>query len=440
MRSLEDVLPNPIHPKLPDSTFEIIGGYKDAHAAKVASQLTVCYVNLNGLSDTKLDLLHHLVRQHNIDVLICVDSQLSEKEGTRYKKRTKAFFGPFSRVHFSTVKSEDSRRHKAKPRVGGVYCIVTPKWGQSLLTCVDDKTNLGVITCLPLRTADGVITIMGSYWPNRYTDTTASQHPHSLWSAVQSWLHHHNQEESPIDYTQRLSIQWITKAFNDGSQGVIYGGDLNATWTASEPGGCYVLAPWAAEHDLINGPLLIANHRNERFHTHQSGSWIDHILHAGPLGQIDILAAYVATGVEWHGLTDHRPIFASYRVSPPSTAPPVLPSDPPKRIELDRKNPRAIADFDEAMRALTEKHPPNFETSEEASTYLFKLERATVKIVERINRKYCKGHRSSFKDGWSPVYAAYKIHLQTFLEIRRHLAGKHRRHRWNHCDVAKQGI
>ena len=132
-----------------------------------------------------------------------------------YKKRTKAFFGPFSRVHFSTVKSEDSRRHKAKPRVGEVYCVITPKWGQSLLTCVDDKTNLGVITCLPLRTADGVITVIGSYWPNRYTDTTASQHPHSLWSAVQSWLHRHNQEESPIDYTQRLSIQWITKAFNE---------------------------------------------------------------------------------------------------------------------------------------------------------------------------------------------------------------------------------
>ena len=36
MRSLEDVLPNPIHPKLPDSAYEIIGGYKDAHAAKVA--------------------------------------------------------------------------------------------------------------------------------------------------------------------------------------------------------------------------------------------------------------------------------------------------------------------------------------------------------------------------------------------------------------------
>ena len=300
-----------------------------------------------------------------------------------------------------------------------MYCIVAPKWGQSLLTCVDDKTNLGIITYLPLRTADGIITIMGTYWPNRYTETSAEQHPNSLWSAVQSWLHRNSKHESPIDYTQRLSIQWITKAFRDGAQGVIYGGDMNATWTADEPGGCYVLSKWADEHNLINGPRQIADHRNERFHTHQSGSWIDHILHAGPLGQIDILAAYVATGVEWHGLTDHRPIFASYRVSPPSTAPPVLPTEPPKRTELDRKDPRALADFDEAMRALTNKYPPTFSSSDEASAYLFKLERATVKIVQRINRKYCKGHRASFKDGWSPVYAAHKIHLQTILEIRR---------------------
>ena len=161
MRSLADVLPSPIHPNIPDSTFEVIGGYKNTLAAQVKSQLTVCYVNLNGLTDTKLDLLHHLIRQHNIDVLICVDCQLSEKEGNRLKKRTKAFLGPFARV--STVTEETSRRYKAKPRVGGVYCIVAPKWGQSLLTCVDDKTNLGIITYLPLRTADGIITIMGTY-------------------------------------------------------------------------------------------------------------------------------------------------------------------------------------------------------------------------------------------------------------------------------------
>ena len=187
-------------------------------------------------------------------MLICVDSQLLDKDGTRLKKNTKTFLGPFARVHFSVVKSEDFRRHKAKPRVGGVYCVISPKWGQSLLTCVDDKMNLGILTCLPFRTADGIISVLGTYRPNRYTEATAQQHSHSLWSAVQFWLHRNNHDESPIEYTQRLAIQWITKAFKDGAQGVIYGGDLNATWTASEQGGCCVLAPWAEEHDLNQRP------------------------------------------------------------------------------------------------------------------------------------------------------------------------------------------
>jgi hypothetical protein len=92
------------------------------------------------------------------------------------------------------------------------------------------------------------------------------------------------------------------------------------------------------------------------------------------------------------------------------------------------------------MRELTDRFPTTFTTSDEASSYLFKMERATVKIVQRLNRKYSKGHRSSFKDGWSPVFAAYKIHLQTVLEIRRHITGQHRRHQWSHYDVAKSGV
>ena len=38
------------------------------------------------------------------------------------------------------------------------------------------------------------------------------------------------------------------------------------------------------------------------------------------------------------------------------------------------------------------------------------------------------------------VYAPHKIHLQTILEIRRHLAGQHRRHRWTHFETAKLGV
>jgi hypothetical protein len=168
------------------------------------------------------------------------------------------------------------------------------------------------------------------------------------------------------------------------------------------------------ENGFINGPVQIASHWNERFHTHQSGSWLDHILHMGLFGHIDIIGAHVSTGVEWKGISDHRPITAQYRVAQPSTKAPVLAMAPPKRPELDRSDPRVMADFDELLRKYTDRHPCLVSTPEEASDYLFHLEHVTVKIVRRINQQYGKDRvRSSKKDGWSPQYAAMKIHLQS---------------------------
>ena len=276
--------------------------------------------------------------------------------------------GPFSRVHYTPLsKSVRSRRSKSCPLVGGFFCIVNERWGPSLLTCKSDKTNLGVLTCLPLRTADGTISIMGSYWPIPYTESTEADHPGSFWSQIQSWCHRHDITLSPIDYVKDLSIKWINTELKNGSIAAIYGGDLNATWGADEQGGSYTLGPWAIEHGFINGPVHIAQHRNERLHTHQSGSWIDHILYMGPLGHIDILGAHVSTGVNWNGISDHRPITAQYRVARPSTKAPVLAVSPPKRPELDRSDPRAFADFEDIMRKYTEKHPCTATTPEEAN-------------------------------------------------------------------------
>ena len=227
--------------------------------------------------------------------------------------------------------------------------------------------------------------MFGTYWPYKHTDSDATSLSNSLWAASQSWLHKNGVTESPIDYVRRLSISLINSAFKTGSNAAIYGGDLNATWLASEPGGCYTLSPWALENQFINGPLQIATHRRERFHTHQSGSWIDHVLHVGPLGHIDILGAMVGTGVEWTNISDHRPLVAVYRVSPPSTKKPVLASPPQTRIELNRSDPRALARYDVAMRKLIDRHPLDLTSPEAASDYLFTLERATVQVVKRIN-------------------------------------------------------
>ena len=125
----------------------------------------------------------------------------------------------------------------------------------------------------------------------------------------------------------------------------------------------------------------------------------------------------------------------------PSTKTPTLAMPTPKRPEIDRADPRALADFDELLRKYIDKHPCSATSPEEANQYLFSLERATVKIVARINRRYGKHkHRTPYKDGWSPHYAALKIHLQTLLHARRHLLGLHKYHRWRSADETCEGI
>ena len=429
--------------RLPDpGPFSLTGGYKTTQASTVSQQLVVTYLNVGGLTAHKLDFILAYMQKTNTDVLICSDARLTDKAGRRLEKRTKSILGPFSRVHYTALsKDARTRRTPSCPLVGGFFCIVNERWGPSLLTCKSDRTGLGVLTCLPLRTADGTISILGTYWPIPYTEASVEDHPGSFWAQIQSWCHRNDIDKSPIDYVRDLSLAWLNTELKNGSIAAIYGGDLNAIWSAGEQGGSYVLGPWAEEHGFINGPVQIAQHRKERFHTHQSGSWLDHILHMGALGHIDILGAHVSTGVEWKGISDHRPITAQYRVARPSTKPPVLATTPSKRPELDRSDPRATADFDELLRKYMENHPCNVTSPEEANEYLFRLERATVKIVRRINQHYGKDKkRSPRKDGWSPQYAAMKIHLQTLLHIRRHTLGHHKYHQWRSPEEACTGI
>ena len=321
------VLPIPSLQRLPDpGPFSLTGGYKTTQASTISQQLVVTYLNVGGLTAHKLDFILAYMQKTNTNILICSDARLTDKAGRRLEKRTKSILGPFSRVHYTALsKDARTRRTPSCPLVGGFFCIVNDRWGPSLLTCKSDRTGLGVLTCLPLRTADGTISILGTYWPIPYTEASVEDHPGSFWAQIQSWCHRNDIDKSPIDYVRDLSLAWLNTELKNGSIAAIYGGDLNAIWSAGEQGGSYVLGPWAEEHGFINGPVQIAQHRKERFHTHQSGSWLDHILHMGALGHIDILGAHVSTGVEWKGISDHRPITAQYRVARPSTKPPYWP-------------------------------------------------------------------------------------------------------------------
>ena len=52
--------------------------------------------------------------------------------------------------------------------------------------------------------------------------------------------------------------------------------------------------------------------------------------------------------------------------------------------------------------------------------------------------------RSSYKDGWSPAYYAYKINMDMLIEIRRHIGGRnplrgqYKRRRWKAYEIQKE--
>ena len=53
-----------------------------------------------------------------------------------------------------------------------------------------------------------------------------------------------------------------------------------------------------------------------------------------------------------------------------------------------------------------------------------------------------QGHekRSFIKNGWSPEYMVHKAHLKSIIDIRRHVTGAKRRHRWRSPEEATNSI
>jgi len=75
--------------------------------------------------------------------------------------------------------------------------------------------------------------------------------------------------------------------------------------------------------------------------------------------------------------------------------------------------------------------PTDDSTDEEVMAYMHKLEQHSATTVKHLHNTH--GHtskRSSRKDGWSPMYMAYKAHLTTLVEIRRSLLGYAHRKKW----------
>ena len=237
-----------------------VGGYLSEQCealSEINGTIKVCTINIRGFddNDNKLELILQFIQDEEIDVMICIDAQLDMKKGHWYGKIAKRRLGVGTCTNVNPcMVDQGGSSTGSKHRVGGIFTIVSPKWGTSIVNFQKDKFgndegSAGVMSQVTLATASSKLNIIGTYWPNRNVATD-----NTLWNTLNNYVRKHRLRDSnPIALLQRVSQQWIATADKNGSRGSIVCGDLNATWTGIEAGGQTVLQHWAESFSLHSG-------------------------------------------------------------------------------------------------------------------------------------------------------------------------------------------
>ncbi len=425
-----------------DMAYGIVGGYKSAQSHKDCT-LSVMTLNVNGLTQHKLPMLCRMLQQDHVDVLICVDTRHSVDQTRSFNKKFREQLGAGTTSYFS---KDPSRKH-GEP--GGVGIIVGPRWGTSIdhNSSRTDLSGHGVLTRIRLNTKSGPLSIYGTYWPFVPSSGLSDDGVAKLWNRVREYCRSKNMHDiDPIAYIHSLIDQWMSHDWEDKCTGVIIGGDFNSTWSKGEPGGQRILSTWAESRFLINGPRLIQDKCRLPFFTNgklnsNNKTWIDHILHAGSAGSIDILGAFNDQGPFFEDLSDnHRSLIAVYRTFLPAGKRVVQMPKAPPRPELPRSDRHQIATFKTELRDALRRVTQTVSTPHEAEYALDNLTAYTVQLVRSINSEHCQRQGGRRKDGYSPEYILRKIHYCGVLEIRRHLTGQHGKSRWGDYTTVQAGI
>ena len=152
--------------------------------------ISVCTMNMRGFddNDNKLELVLQFIQDESIDVMICTDSQLDEKKGHWYGKIAKRRLGVGTRTNVNPCMVEHGDGSTGVKRVGGIFTIVSPKWGTSLVNFQKDKFGnddgpAGVMSQVMLSTEASKLNIIGTYWPNRNISTDST-----LWNTLNFFL------------------------------------------------------------------------------------------------------------------------------------------------------------------------------------------------------------------------------------------------------------
>ena len=153
-----------------------VGDYSSdkMHMVEESRLIRVCTLNINGLDDNKLELVLQFFAEERIDVLFLIDARLDAKSGRFTGKKVKRRLGTGTRTHTNPcILDYGMDQTGGFKRIGGIFVIISPKWGTSLKNIQDDQLgpNDGpaeVMSQITLSTSDGYLKIIGAYWPNKH--------------------------------------------------------------------------------------------------------------------------------------------------------------------------------------------------------------------------------------------------------------------------------
>ena len=174
---LREVDPLPRHPGIGgDST----GSYTTelTEEEQRTGDLTVCTLNIAGLTAVKLHHVLYHIRRNSVDVMVLIDAQLSSQQMKWPGRIAKEQLGKGTVKHTNLVIGERGERW------GGIFVIVGPRWGPSLSAFQDDNVGLGILTQISLATKGGPILVLATYWPIRHSTRDVNTTKTNIWTSL----------------------------------------------------------------------------------------------------------------------------------------------------------------------------------------------------------------------------------------------------------------
>ena len=304
-------------PPLPTVSFEdtYVGIHDDPallgivhHPAISESDINICTLNVNSLSDSKLTCILAFMFHLKIDVFVLTDTRHRESSSKHYTTRVKELLGIHTRcIHSPIAPHKTSKGFQSS--VGGQLIIISHTWAGAFTDSFSDPSGLGLVSGVRLSTGAGSLLVMGTYWPFPSTKDN-SREQQGLWASASRFLLRKKIKKNPKEYIQDLLCRFSDRHISKSATNItIVCGDLNHRWD----NGKYQFQDWATSNNWSCPSIAHSSSSNTPIFTYttkgEGCSWIDHHLIAPASSEHLVRYTTSSDGPFWDEVTDHRPIL-----------------------------------------------------------------------------------------------------------------------------------